>query len=678
MNTMRMFALFKRELKDIFRDKKTLVMMVVVPILLYPLLIVGMTLIVSAISESQMDKTYKVAFVDVEEDTVEALGAIADDKEKIDYKIDRIESDQPEADLKAEEIHAYVTVNHTGAQEEYEVHYLSASDDSSVAADALMDMLYYYREDVRKQRVEQNMLDETAILYPVTYETADESSREESVGNYLGTLIPFLVITSICLGAIYPAIDVTAGERERGTLETLLTLPVTNLEMIVSKFLAVSIIASISAVLNICSMGCAFIFMFSFIGGAQTEGLNMELSTFVPAILFLLVVVIFFALFVTAVSMCTCIFAKSFKEANNYITPVLLVFMFGGYSALLPDLELTGTTAVIPIINMTMMMKNLFAFKYDYALFGIVLLSNVVYSILTVMVLARLYNSESVLFSEGFTNIHIFTRRSEMKKGGLAGAGDAVLLLCIGLLVLFYIGSYASIRWGIYGVLLQQLLIMVMPLAYAWYLKCDMPRMFSLRKPPVSGVFAAVFLAVGALLVNLVLSYGLSFVFHKSVQNVEENFELFFEAPFAVVLLVIALLPAIGEELLFRGFVFTSIRQKCRALTTILIVSALFGLFHMSIARFFTTAFLGIFLAVLVEKSGSIFPGMLFHFLNNAASAVLSVYGEPLAKKIPLLAKEVLTAGDIAIIVVTGLVAIGIGLLLLFLPGKRLEKGLEK
>ena len=665
-----MTALFKRELTDIFRDKKTLIMMIVVPLFLYPLLIVGMTLILNAINTSRMDATYHIAYVDVDERTIDAFSRIADDKTRIDYTIDRVDSDHPEEDLKKETIHAYVTASMEDGQTNYVVHYLSAWDESGVAADVMMDVLLAYREDVRKERVDRYDLDEKEILYPVTYELSDHSSTEESVGNYLGTLIPFLVITSICLGAIYPAIDVTAGERERGTLETLLTLPVTNLEMIMSKFLAVSIIASISAVLNICSLGGAFIFMFSFIG-ESSGGIKLEISSFIPAILFMLIVVVFFALFVTAVSMCTCIFAKSFKEANNYVTPVLLLFMFGGYSAMLPDLELTSVTAAIPIINMTMMMKSLFNFEYNYALYGIVLLSNVVYSILTMMVLARLYNSESVLFAEGFTNVQIFTRRSEMKKGGLAGVGDTILLLCLIMLVLFYVGALTTVKWGIYGVMVQQMLILLLPLLYAWYVKCDMKQMFSLYLPSFHSLLASVFLFAGVFVLNILLSYGLTFVFHDSAENVEELFATLYEAPFAVILFVTALLPAIGEELLFRGFAFTTIRQKCKAVTTIVIVSALFGIYHMSIVKFFTTAFLGCVLCLLVEKSGSILPGMLLHCLNNAMAAVLAVYGENLSEIFPILAKEYLTTADAALLALIGTAVAACGFLLLFLPSKQ-------
>lgn len=663
MNTARMMALFKREMKDILRDRKTLVMMVVVPLLLYPLIIVGMTLIMSAVSADQLDTTYQISLYDFSEEETQALAAIIDDKSKIDYNMDFVECGNPETDLVDEKIHAYILKEESNGQTAYSVHYLSASDDSSTAAHALMDAFEYYREDIRLERVEESGLSEKDLLYPISYELKDASSNEESVGNYLGTMIPMLVITSICLGAIYPAIDVTAGEKERGTLETLLTLPVTNFEMIMSKFMAVAILASVSAVLNILSMGAAFIFMFKMMG--VSSEFELELATFVPAIAFLLLVVIFFAFFVTAVCMCTCIFAKSFKEANNYITPVLFVFMFGGYAAIIPDLELNATTAALPVINMSMMMKSLFSFEYNYPLYGIVLVSNVVYSILVIMALAKIYNSESVLFSEGFTSLKIFAKRSEMKKGQLAGVGDAIFLLCIVLIMMFYVGTFATMKWGIYGVGVQQLMILLIPILYAIYLKCDLKKMFALRMPKVKHVIGGIVLWVGVFGLNIIMSYGLSFIFTDSAQNVQETFSAIYDSPFAIVLFITAVAPAIAEELLFRGFTYTTIRQKCKPYVTMLIVSAIFGLYHLSLIKFFTTALLGFALAYLKEKSDSIFPGMLFHFLNNALAAVASIYPEKVEKVCPILMQESLNMTDIVMIVLVAIVLIAIACVLL-------------
>ena len=136
-------------------------------------------------------------------------------------------------------------------------------------------------------------------------------------------------------------------------------------------------------------MMAAFGFMFSFFSEG-VQDLAFDFATFVPAILFSVIIMLVFALLVTAVCMCVCIFAKSFKEANNYITPVLLIFMFSSYAGMLPDFKLTAATAAVPIVNVTLLIKDLFSFQYNYGLFAVVLFCNVAYSLLTVMVLGRI------------------------------------------------------------------------------------------------------------------------------------------------------------------------------------------------------------------------------------------------------------------------------------------------
>mgnify|MGYP000782314412 FL=1 len=322
MNPNKIKALLKRELTDIFRDKKTLCMMVLLPLLLYPLMIVGMTLLFSAITQSQEETTYQVAFADLGQEREQTLTDLLEkDADTFSYQISVEPFDENdktiEQALKDGDYDAVLSYEKS-QKDPYRIYYLEAKDDSGIAATALKELLEDYNKQLQKQKVQQLGLDADEILNPVRYEEVNYSSTEQTMGNMLGDIVPMLVIISIMMGAIYPAIDVTAGEKERGTLETLLTLPVTNFELIMSKFLAVSVIACVSAILNIVSMGAAFGFMFSY----MMEGMGavtINYATFLPAILFTLLVMVFFALFVTAVSLCICIFAKSFKEANNYI-----------------------------------------------------------------------------------------------------------------------------------------------------------------------------------------------------------------------------------------------------------------------------------------------------------------------------------------------------------------------
>lgn len=635
MSTKRIKSLFKRELTDIFRDKKTLVMMVLVPLLLYPLLIVVMTLITSAVMTDQEEKIYKVAFFEVQEEE-KIQDVFQEYEEELSYQLEILEAENPEKSLMDKELNAYVTAEEKEGRICYSIHYLSAETDSVTAADVLYDGLELFREELRKEAVDDLGLDENVVLYPISYEKADMSSKEESMGSMLGSIIPFLMITSICLGAMYPAIDVTAGERERGTLETLLTLPVTNFELIMSKFLAVSVIACTSAFLNILSMMAAFGFMFSFFAEG-VQNLSFDFATFVPAILFSVIIMLVFALLVTAVCMCVCIFAKSFKEANNYITPVLLVFMFSSYAGMLPDFKLTAATAAVPIVNVTLLIKDLFSFQYNYGLFAVVLFCNVAYSLLTVMVLGRIYNSESVLFAEGFTSLKIFQKRSEMKQGQLPGYGDLLLLLCILILGIFYIGSFATIKLGFLGVLVQQLLILLLPVCYGWYVKTDFKKLFSLKAPGLKGVFASLCFLAGGFCLNLVLSSVLSMFLKDSSESLQAQFDFLLQAPFWAIVVVMAVLPAIGEELMFRGFVFGTMKEKTRPFLAVFLTGFIFGCYHFSLVKLIPTAFLGCLLAILVYRTGSIFPAMLMHFANNFISLFVSKYQEQLSEKYPAL-----------------------------------------
>lgn len=663
MNTKRMFTLFKRELTDILRDKKTLFMMLVVPIIIYPLLIIGMTFLMSSVMNSQAEKTYLVAFDEEDELAAKIADIIENNPDKLSYKLEIVQKSDCKNALEAGDIDIYVSKASDGR---IALCYLSAKDRSNTALDALTDAFEIYREELQKERIDEAGLDADYLLNPIHYEGEDLSSTEESVGNMIGSIIPFFIVTMILLGALYPSIDVTAGEKERGTLETLLTLPITNFEMIMSKFLAVSCIACASAILNVFSMGGAMAFLVSS-SMSLAEDINLEIhyETFIPGILFTLVVMVFFALLVTAVCMCTCVFAKNFKEANNYVTPVMLIFMFGSYAAMIPDLELTAQTAAIPIVNVALLVEGLFQFQYNYGLFAIVLFSNVAYSLLAILILGKIYNSEAVLFSEGLSSVRIFTRRSEMKEKQMPGYGDLILLLCLVLLLIFYVGSFAQIKWGFGGVVIQQLIILLCPVLYAWYMKADAKKLFSIKKPGVSQVAGGILFGIAAFLCAMIIGVLLVPFFPESAEGLTQLDDMLTSRPAVVLILVVALMPAIGEELLFRGFVMGTLKNKCAGVITVLVTTLLFAAYHMSLIKMFTIGIIGFGLTYAAYKSGSIVTSMCMHFLNNLLSVLITKYPKQMQHVLPVLFKESLSASDLLLMIAVILICAALGLLLL-------------
>lgn len=637
MNLNRIKPLIKRELTDIFRDKKTLFMMVVLPILLYPLMMVGMTMLMTSIEASQQETTYKVCMEEVEgsdclQDIYDKQQKLKEEDRELTYLLDFVKLSDLEGyesgmsmqtALEEKMIHVYVTYEEGAKEKQYVVHYLGASTDSQIAQSALKTLLSLYEKQLQKEKIEELGLSQDEILHPISYKVENMSSDEQTMGNMIGQMLPMLIIVSILMGAMYPAIDVTAGEKERGTLETILTLPVTNFELIISKFTAVSIIACVSAFFNILSMAGAFGFMFATMMEAS-DGIQLNLASFIPAILFTILVMMFFALFVTAVCMCVCIFAKSFKEANNYITPVMLVFMFASFVTMIPNIELTAMTATIPIVNISLMIVKLFTFTYDYALFGLVLLSNVVYSLLAILVLARVYNSESVLFDEGMSSLKLFEKRSDMVPNQIPGIGDVILLLCVQLLLMFYIGTFAQVKLGFGGVAVTQAIILIVPQVYLWYLKADYKKVLSLKIPKWNHLVGAFVAWIGAYALTMAVSMLLVPFMEESAKALAPMEEMFLSQPLPLLVLVIAVMPAVGEELMFRGYIYGSLKDKTKNIVAILLSSALFGIYHMSLIKFFSTSLLGLFFVLVVSETGTIFSSMLMHFMNNFVSVLLT------------------------------------------------------
>ncbi|MBQ8412747.1 MAG: CPBP family intramembrane metalloprotease, partial [Lachnospiraceae bacterium] len=465
------------------------------------------------------------------------------------------------------------------------------------------------------------------------------------------------------MGTMYPAIDTTAGEKERGTLETVLTLPVTNQELFFSKFLTVATIGLASALLNIISMGGIGIYMYNTVLSVSgMSGINV--NQFVPAICIALLCVFAFAVFISAISMCVCVFAKSYKEANNYITPLTLVVMFASMVSIVPNVSLTSNMALVPVVNICLLIRDLLVFKYDISIIMLVLISNVIYGMLSVIILGKMYNSEAILFGDGSASLQIFEKRSNMKKGGVPSIGDMVLIIAITIVATIYIGGAIQLKWGYYGVLCTQFIILIIPIFAAWYTKKDIKETFRLRIPRLGYVLGGIMSVVGALLLGMIITGISSYIFKSSATELGESMNAILGDSFIETLLLVAVVPAFCEEIMFRGYVLSSMDKVFKPRNAIIVSGIIFGLYHMNLVQSFTTAFLGIVIGYVAYKSGSIFPGVIMHFINNALACVVMYYPETVKKILPILVKETFTTKDMIIVFVTGFVILTMGILL--------------
>lgn len=659
-------VLIKKEIMEILRDKKTLIIMVVVPMLLYPAIIIVMTVGMSVIMQAQEEKTYTIGYLEQDQNYVAPLEEVYEkNQQELEYILDFHGASKNDEETARAEADLWLSFSEENDGVHIRADYSSTDQDSSYAEIAFNELADLYSKKLLAENLAAEGLSED-FLHPVTYEALDSATMSETVGMSMGGAIGMLLITMILMGAFYPAVDITTGEKERGTLETLLTLPVSNFQMIMSKYIAVSLFACATAVISLISLSGVVFFMMSGVINQLTDEMGkISFGGYLGCIPVLLAAMITTAMLITALCMCFCIFAKSTKEANNYITPVMLVVMFASMVGMIPSVELDYKLALVPLVNVSLLIKQVLSQQMDLALAGITILVNMAYGVIIVWILAKMYDSEDILFSDGFRSFRIFQKRSDIKKGTVPATGDLIICMVVILLAMIYVGGMISLYDVFAGTVFSQILILVVPVLVTWYMKSDCTALFHIRRPKLKAVAGSIIFYIGMFSFVLVASVILSQFLTESTQNVAVAFEEIMEQPFALVVLVVAVMPAVGEELLFRGLLLGSLGTKYKTGLAIVLSSVVFGLFHMSLVKLIPTALLGICLAVVVTKGGSIFLSMLLHFTNNLLSVLSMKYPEKMGELFPILMKESLSTAEICLLAAVAAVCTAVGYLIL-------------
>jgi len=448
---------------------------------------------------------------------------------------------------------------------------------------------------------------------------ANVAPRARRSGQILGLFLPFLLVTMSLLGGFYPAIDLTAGEKERGTMQTLLCAPVSPIEIVTGKYLAVWVTSLIAAFANIVSLGTTVMRIL------PGDSISVSPSTLLLAFAMLLPV----TLFITAVFLAVAAFAKDFKDGQNFLTPVYMLLALPAGVTMLQGIELNAWTAFVPVVNIALLIKSLLIAEATTDLIFLSLLSSTAYAAMAVMLAARVFGREQVLLGgrESMRSLLGFER----KTGGtptpvfvLTAFALVLVLAFYGSLLLSSAGTMATLLATEYGFFLAPTLLLVAGFGFAFR------RTLAIRRPPLIGLVAAVLIGSSAWAVAAGLLIRLLPPPESLVRALEQLLLLDgAPAPLWLVWLVIGLTPALCEELFFRGLVLSGLRRL--GLWPALIVCALlFGLAHSSVYRLLPTFFIGLLLAWLVWRTGSIWTSIVAHALNNGIAATL-VYSKPLA-----------------------------------------------
>ena len=654
MRRAAVWAIFRKEIKELCRDKKTLFIMFAMPLLIYPLLIVGIATVMLGVTNRMESDSYTIVLEQVETDLSDRL---LQELEDVDYSFEAAAPANPSEALEEREIDAILRADGT----EYTVEYNSASTRSNHAADYLCDQLEAYAQDLSTAKIEEAGLDVREYLEPISIKTEDKASDEKALGSILGGIVPLLLIMGVFLGAMTPAVDVTAGEKERGTQETLMTFPISGHELICGKYLAVAASGALSAILYMLTIGLIglYIFKMTEIMGAVIE---LTLSTFIPSLTLLFVTFLAFSLFLSAAMMCVATFAKSEKEASSYLSPIMVVVMLVAYIGYL-DVHLTLSLAIVPVLNIVLLVKSVMVFEYDIAAIILVLVSNLTYAAIAITVLGNLYTSERILFGEHENSL--LERRSSRVPGAVPTIGDSVLTLLVVLLLYLYIGGLLQVKYLLPGVGLTQLIIAAVPLFAAWYGRIDVQKTFQLKTPGIKTMGATVILALGAYILCSVLCQPVAHLADDSAESFTQAMDLLMDGQrFVTTLLVIAVAPAICEETLFRGYLLSSLLEKTKPRAAIAVSALLFGVFHMNLYQGCYAFLLGLFLAFSVYRSGSIVCSCLIHFICNTISVLLAYFPDKIGAALPVLTSDSPAAAAGVFAVGAGLTALGLFLLI--------------
>ena len=657
MRSKMVLTIFKKEMIDILRDKKTLFMGIVLPLILYPVLMIVMTQIMSMTMNGQDSKDINIAFEKSPPKELRVLMERYGDKKEDNFNI--VKSKDYKKDLDEEKIDAYIEVKEKNNIENYKIYINSSKENSLNVENKLENIFDTYKDEKVKSNIEKLNMDVNKTLEPIVFSTVDVARNEEVAGLLLGQILPFILIMGVLLGATYPAIDSMAGEKERGTLETLFTLPISNLELVMGKYMAVSLCAISTALLNVLSILLTLLYIIitgNISGKLFSDSFNIY--SLGEPLFITLICICLFAMVVSAISMCVCSLAKSFKDAQNYITPVMFLVLIPSYASMIPNINLDRTTAVIPVVNISLLIKSVLSNDANLGLTALVFISNFAFVILAVILLSKMFNSEEILFGNN-RNFSFLEKRSNIKKGTMPSVSDGIILL-------IYVGSYMQLKLKRTGIVLTQVMIISLPLLFAYYIKSDFKKVFSLRLPKMKHIFGAFSLWVGTYLLVAIITNIIIYYFPQNKEVVEGlNDVLFMKESLLINLLIVAVMPAICEEFFFRGFLLTSFKHNRKSYRGAIIFSGiLFGLMHMDFIRIIPTSLLGMSFAYAVCKTNSIGVSMFMHFLNNGFAVVVTHISSKYLENIEVTETATLSTTQIGIFLGLSFMFISLGVLL--------------
>jgi sodium transport system permease protein len=393
---------YRKELTEALRDRRTLISTLLVPLLLFPLLSVGFGALAFTLLKKAEEETPKVMLLGGADSPgvldalragkkIEVVPATPDWKDKIINKEIRAAVAIPDGFEASMAQQNSLTV---------EIYKYEGELKSSISAATVEKNLKDYRDKVVEARLEADHVPSSALT-PFLIKQDNVAPPEKVGGAAFGGIIGYMVILLCLTGGMYPAMDLTAGEKERGTMETILSSPISRFDLVLGKFFLVLTASLVTAALSVLSMGISFwgVQHLRVIDvGKNPDAAAMQLQVKLPAVLSVFLMALPLAVLFSAGLITISLFAKSYKEAQSYVSPLMILVILPAVAAMLPGVELTAKLALIPILNVSLLCKELVTGTYHWNFIALIFLSTCVYAAAALFLAVKMFQREDVLF----------------------------------------------------------------------------------------------------------------------------------------------------------------------------------------------------------------------------------------------------------------------------------------
>ena len=681
MRWSNIWLIFQREVRDQLRDRRTLFTIAILPVLLYPL--IGTCFL--QVSQFMQEHPTKVKVIGAEA-LPESPALVADGRFseqfcteaeakllELSFEEDPSEPlspgalrSQAEEAIRSGEYGAIVyfppdfgkrltqfrnaqpngnTAGGDAAIPQPIIYSNVAKDQSRIANERVGRVLQKWREASVAQQLVASKIP-PAVTQPFSVAAADVSDDGSRRAAIWSKVLPFIVLIWALTGAFYPAVDLCAGEKERGTLETLLSSPAQRGEIVWGKLLTVMVFSAATSLLNLISMGATGTFIIK-----QMASMGQAAQFGPPplnAILWLMLALIPIAALFSATALAIAAFARSTKEGQYYLMPLLLICLPLIILPVLPTAKLGWGTSLIPITGLMLLLRTCIEGQYLDALrFCIpVIAMTSICCLLAIRWAIDQFNNESVLFRESERwGLGLWLRKVFRERGETPTIGIAILCGVVLLLLRFFANFVVKPpqSWNdvaITAAITQLGLIAGPGVILAMMLTRNPIKTLGLNKPKGISLPVVILLAACLQPAFHYLTMGISSLYpvnSETQASLLQFQDLFASAPLWSLLLVMAVAPAVCEELVFRGFILSGLRHMGHKWLAILVASAFFGITHGILQQSINAFVVGVLIGYLAVQTGSIIPCILFHLTHNSLAMLTTRLKPAMLEEFPIL-----------------------------------------